>query len=378
MHLPPDSARGPAVDLASQPASLARRFLHFAEVECPDEPLYQALCRIVAGDPALLGLLSDTNPSQQRPNLWLAAVHALLLRGEAHALAAYYPSVGGDRAPDAGLPAAVRDFARRHEAALRECMRTRTTQTNEIGRCAVLWPALHALAARAGRRDIALLDVGCSAGLNLGVDQYAYVDAPVPAGRPHLPVRTIGPQRPPASPVPRIVQRCGIDPAPVLADDKAGLRWLRACLWPSDRARATRFDQAVSLLRAQRWPVQRVADCTAYVESWVAAQPQGVLPVIFNSWVLTYFEPAARQRHIDTVAAVVQRTGAMWLSAEGPWLQLGGVAPPPPVSPELAPGTLWTLGWCRDGQVRFDHLARSHPHGAWVEWLEDRAAPDAR
>jgi hypothetical protein len=245
-------------------------------------------------------------------------------------------------------------------------MRTRTTQTNEIGRCAVLWPALHAIAARAGTQRLALLDVGCSAGLNLGVDHYRYDQAE--AGRPFLPTQLVGTKRPPTTPTPNIVERLGIDPAPVSADDSAALRWLRACLWPSDTARATRFDQAVALMRTHRWPVQQVADCTARIEPWIASLPPGVQPVIFNSWVLTYFDAPMLKRHIDTVTELVQRTGAMWLSAEGPQLRVAPVDVPP-AWPGMNASTLWTLCSRENDDVHFDLLARSHAHGRWLEWL---------
>lgn len=348
---------------------LAKRFRHFAQVECPEEPLYEALCRIVADDPGLLGLLHGASPEQQRPNLWLAAVQELLLSGVEHPLAAYYPSLGGDRAPDAALAACVRDFAARHDSALHERMRTRTTQTNEIGRCAVLWPALHELAVRSGTPQMALLDVGTSAGLNLGVDVYRYDASDPRPGAPLLPCEWQGERRPPVSPTPRLVQRCGIDPAPVSVDDEAAVRWLRACLWPSDTARAARFVQAVQIARAQRWPVRREADCTAAIERWIAALPPGVQPVIFNSWVLAYFQPPALQRHLDTLRELVRCTGAMWLSAESVSLRVGPVEPPPPRPGLPASHTLWTLCHRVDGDVRFEALARSHAHGRWAEWL---------
>jgi hypothetical protein len=347
---------------------LAARFRHFAKIECPEEPLYEALCHIVAADASLLALLSETADEQQRPNLWLAAVHDLLLAGVLHPLAAYYASTGGSRKPDAALADCVRDFASRHETALRESMRTRTTQTNEIGRCAVLWPALHAIAARCGTTKLALLDVGCSAGLNLGVDQYRYGDGPAEAGRPQLTARVLGTRLPPTAPTPNLVQRCGIDPAPVAIDDEAALRWLRACLWPSDTVRATRFDQAVALMRSHRWPVERVEDCTAYVADWLDTVPAGVQPVVFNSWVLTYFDRPALKRHIETMTALVRERGAMWLSAEGPQLRLGPVVAPP-LSPEMHAPTLWTLCSRVGGEAQFELLARSHAHGRWVEWL---------
>ena len=353
---------------------LAALFRRFAHAECPEEPLYEALCRIVADEPALLGLLSGASPEQQRPNLWLAAVHDLLLSGVVHPLAAYYPSCGGGRAPDAALPGHVRDFAAQHAAALRERMRTHTTQTNEIGRCAVLWPALHALAARSGTAELALLDVGTSAGLNLGVDVYRYDITDARPGVPLLSCEWQGTRRPPTTPIPKLVQRLGLDPTPVSVDDEVAVRWLRACLWPSDATRATRFEQAVQIARTRRWPVRREVDCTAAVEPWIASLPSGVQPVIFNSWVLTYFEKPALQRHIETLTDLVRRTGAMWLSAESSGLQVGPVELPPPRADLPKAHSVWTLCHRVDGEPRFEALARSHAHGRWAEWLSEGLA----
>ena len=360
-------------------AKLAARFHHFADVECPEEPLYQALCRIVAADADLLDLLVGASDEQQRPNLWLAAVHERLLAGARHALGEYFPSVGGTRPPDVELSSCLKDFVAQHETALRERMRTQSTQTNEIGRCAVLWPALRAIARRSGKPCLALLDVGCSAGLNLGVDTYRYdyggevLGAAPNPGVPLLPCRVMTAFTQGADF--EIVQRRGIDPAPVDIDDDAALGWLRACLWPSDTARATRFTQAVALMKQRRWPVLRVADCTAHVAEWLSTVPAGVQPVVFNSWVLTYFEPPALQRHIAAVVDLVRSTGAMWLSAEGPNLRIGPVDVPPALDLPTRSASLWTL--CsrestREGAgVRFDLLARSHAHGRWVEWLDN-------
>jgi hypothetical protein len=75
---------------------IASRFRHFAEHECPGEPLYQALCHLAAADPALHSLLSSAPLEQQRPSLWLAAVHAALLATpdtERPGLADYYPNL---------------------------------------------------------------------------------------------------------------------------------------------------------------------------------------------------------------------------------------------------------------------------------------------
>ena len=58
-----------------------------------------------------------------------------------------------------------------HRAEVLELMETRRTQTNECGRCALIGPALTWAAQQFGG-PLALLDVGASAGLNLGCDRY--------------------------------------------------------------------------------------------------------------------------------------------------------------------------------------------------------------
>ncbi len=356
---------------------LAKLFRWFADHECADEPLYEAICRFLAEQPASLELLADADFEQRRPNLWLAAVHDLLLTGVAHPLRAYYASLGGTRVADAELGACLTDFVGQHSAALRERMATRTTQTNEIGRCAVLWLALQDIARRSGQPRLALLDLGCSAGLNLGVDDYRYDYGGEFQGaeaRPEVPVldcRLVGPRRP-APAAFQIVQRLGIDPAPVAVNDTEAVRWLRACLWPSNVARVKRFDQAMALAWRRAWPVQREADCTAGVARWLDTLPSDVQPVLFNSWVLTYFDPEALQRHVAAMTALVHERSLMWLSAEGPELRIAPVQPPAPFedSAQAQRGSLWTLCHRVEGEVRFDLLARSHPHGRWMEWLD--------
>src|SRR5262245_28289631 len=127
--------------------AFAEQFLRFAAFECTEDPLYVALCRAIAVDEQLLALMRHAPPTQARPNLLLAALHERVLAGDGlHPFAQYYPSRGGHRTPDAELPAQLRDFSARHEARIVEHLRHRSTQTNETGRCAVLWPALNELA----------------------------------------------------------------------------------------------------------------------------------------------------------------------------------------------------------------------------------------
>lgn len=351
----------------------AAQFRHFAEVECPHDPLYVAICRAVADAPVLLALMDHAPPTQARPNLLLAALHERVLAGVEHPLVAYYPSVGGEQMPDAALPALLLDFAQREQPALMDHLSQRSTQTNEIGRCAVLWPALSKIAALTGRQDLALLDFGSSAGLNLGVDGYHYdyghfsLGAPAAPDRPSVRCEWRGQILPPALPW-RLADRLGLDLAPIDVHDEAAARWLRACLWPHDRERAVRLDLALASAQQANWPVLQADDGLAAVAQWLDERPAGAQPVLFNSWVLAYFEPAAlAQFQAQTARWVVER-GLVWLSAEPPALRPPGLAlPPADSSGESA--TLWTVQWADGGLLQQRALAWSHPHGRWLHWL---------
>jgi len=360
--------------------TLTRWFVHFAEREFPTEPLYAALCRIAADAPQVLDLMRAAPPEQQRPNLLLASVHDLLLAGDGHPLARYFPSAGGARQVDAALRECFLDFCEHHAGTLRESIATRTTQTNEIGRCAVLWPVLQHVAASTGAASIALLDFGCSAGLNLGVDHYRYdygdfaLGAAPGAALPTIACRLLGARSPVKdAAVPwAITQRLGIDPAPIDVADDVAVRWLRACIWPHDVVRRQRLDQAITLARARHWPVRQASDCTAATLDWAAALPHDTLPVVFNSWVLTYLQPDALAEHVRRMRALIQQRGVVWICAEAPALAIGAPPAPPPERPADSAAqthTLWTMVSRGDGEPRYDVLARSHPHGTWMEWL---------
>lgn len=362
------------------PDGRRQQFLHFADRECGEDPLYVALCHLLALRPVALALLAVAPRTQQRPNLLLAAIHERVLDGAGGALAGYFPSVGGDRMPDAALPAALDDFLDRERVNIQAHVASRSTQTNEIGRCAVLWPLLAQVADVTGARPLALLDFGCSAGLNLGVDHYRYRHgdvawgAPAGAATPEIDCHPVHGRSPPALAAPRIASRLGVDPAPVDVHDEAALRWLRACLWPHDRARMQRFDQAAAIVRGAGWAAHAAADACAAIEPWLDTLDSSVQPVAFNSWVLAYFEPEARAAHVAAMRALVQRRGIAWLSAEGPGLLLG---PAPAVLPsdgmvsadELANATLWWLTLPgAAGAAQTTLRARSHPHGRWAHW----------
>jgi len=358
----------------------------FGREECRLEPLYAALCGRAADNPQALALLAEAPPEQRKANLLLAALHERVLAGAAPALAAYYPSAGGTRTPDAGLADALSQCSAGEWPTLVRHLRHGATQTNEVGRAAVIWPALGAVAEATGRQALALLDFGCSAGLNLGVDEVvlrygtddgaSHLRGAAPDGaRAEVACRWLGGAPLPPAPAWHLVSRDGIDPAPIDVNDPDGLRWLQACLWPHDAARRERLQRAAHRLQALPHGLRQADDCIAAIEPWLAALPAGVQPVLLTSWVLCYLGQADLARLRATVDRLALTHGLAWICGDLPALSAQQHAAPPlpglPAGEPASTPTLWTLRHGDAGRMAERTLAWSHAHGRWVAWLPD-------
>ncbi|WP_457389626.1 DUF2332 domain-containing protein [Roseateles sp. P5_E1] len=361
---------------------LSMLLARFGREECSQEPLYVALCRVAADQEGALALLAEAPPEQRKVNLLLAALHERVLAGAAPELAAYYPSAGGSREPDAALATALSACLEREWPALLHHLRHGATQTNEIARGAALWPALGDAARATVARHLALLDLGCSAGLNLGVDQYAlryrtddrrwHERGPARDGRrAEIESRWLGTAPPPAAADWRLTLRYGLDPAPVDPGDPERLRWLQACLWPHDATRRERLARAAHQMQSLPHTVRQADDCIAAIEPWLTGLPAGVQPVLLTSWVLYYLNDADLDRLRATADRLALSHGLAWICGDLPALSAQEAVPPEPVLPadEAASSmTLWTLRHLEAGRVAERALGWSHPHGRWVAW----------
>jgi hypothetical protein len=355
-------------ETATDAATCARMFGDFARTTRTRAPLYSRMADGIAGDEALAGLLLFAPPAQRQPVLLFACVHDLLLSradGDAE-LARYYPNLTAN--PDDGDPLpALRRLCADHAAALTELLSSRSTQTNEIGRCALLLPAFGLLGAEVG--PLAHLDVGTSAGLNLLLDRYRYRYEPggsvgPASGSPvELECGTRG-----AVPVPRalpaVADRIGLDRAPVDVHDDDATRWLEACVWPDQPDRFERLRTALAIARRDGVVVRRgdaVTDTPALVDSLAGSAH----PVITNTWVLNYLSGAARTAYVEALDAVGARLDLSWVYVESPYLtpELPG-----PDGSEPSDRTALVLVRWRSGHRTVEHLADAHPHGYWLHW----------
>ena len=315
-----------------QEDQIARAFRAFAREAADRSPRYAALAEQVAGSPTVLRFLAGLPGGKRQPSLLFAAARFLL------------------GAPPDG-PALHRLVAQ-EEQRLRGTMLSRATQTNEPARCGGLLPVLALLDG-----PLALIEVGCSAGLCLYPDRYAYEYDGVAVGPPSpvlLEVSTAGGVPVPRG-VPQVVARIGIDLHPLDPADPADREWLRALVWPGPDAerRLRRLDAAAEV--AAREPARTLAgDLVDRLPDALALVPEGSTVVVVHTAVLPYVPDERRAAFADLVHSRPVR----WLAQEPP-----GVLP--------GTGTRSPSGWgaefvvCLDGRP----LARSAPHGGWLEWL---------
>jgi hypothetical protein len=237
----------------------------------------------------------------------------------------------------------------------------RRTQTNEPARCAMLLPALARL-----KQPLALLEVGASAGLCLLQDRYGYdygthrIAPPSPAA-PVFSARANAATPLPAT-VPQVAWRAGLDLSPIDLHDDGQCAWLETLVWPEHTGRLLGLRAAIRIAKADPPKLHR-GDLLADLPAVARSAPGHATLVVFHTAVLAYIaDPAAR----DRFAQAVRGLGAVWISNEAP-----GVFPAIAARVRrLAPAGAFLLAV--DGVP----VAWTHPHGAWIEWLqpEDVAA----
>jgi hypothetical protein len=319
--------------------TIARRYERFAISEARgSSPIYERLALAVAGSCELLTFLRSVPPGRQQPNLFLAAVR-------------HIAGVPRDREE-------MEAIVRTHAPRITEIMLSRTTQTNEPARCAVLLPVLAAL-----KQPLALIEVGASAGLCLLPDRYGYeygahrLAPPRPGNGAPIFQCIASAQTPLPRALPRVGWRCGLDLNPLDVNSATEMAWLESLVWPGQEHRSQNLRAAIEIARAD---APKVLEGNLLVDLPAVADlsPRDMHLVVFHTAVLGY---VSCQSDRDAFAEAVRRTGAVWISNEVPSVfpELSKVAPPPPSSSHFLLA------------VNGKPVAWSGPHGQSIEWFAD-------
>jgi hypothetical protein len=277
----------------------------------------------------------------------MGAVHRVVLTAEATALAPHF-APGGDGA--AAWPAFVELLEGRGDE-LRDFALAHGVQTNEVGRCAVLAPAI---LRAAGEMPLRLLEIGSSAGLNLRFDSYRYEDLWGPSDSPvALLDRYEGEPPPFPGRSVEVVERRGCDPAPVDAATESGRLTLLSYVWPDQAERMDLLRGAFAVAANMPVAVDR-APAGEWLERELAEPRAGVATVVFQSIVWQYLADDERTRVRDAIS----RAGAA-ATRDAPlaWVRM---------EPEGELARVDVTSW-PGGQERL--VARAGYHARPVRWL---------
>ena len=352
----------------------------FAEKEAGgSSPLYEHLAGNAAEDDDVAGLLTSARDDEARGTLLMAAAHRLVQADPIHPLSRYYPSLGGFDGVDSETWPLFREFMLSRADKARAIIAGRYTQTNEVRRAALLYPAVSIAATEAGGR-IALLEVGCSAGLLLGLDKYSYryqCD-----GGEQL---TAGPAKTavglhcalnlaPGAVLPTLLKkltitaRAGLDRAPVDVQDEDELAWLEACVW-ADQPDRIRLLRTAAAAQRKYSPELITGDAVDDLAAAAATLPNDVPLVVMTSHVLAYLS----DRRPDFLAALkklAQQRPLWWVSEEAYEAGLEYVLPDRDdlSGRGTAECALGLVRWHK-GELYARALARTAPHGHRMTWL---------
>ena len=345
--------------MAAAPISASRTaswYRHFGLVEAPgSSPCYAEWTLGIADDPPVISRIDLWPHDKRQPNLLLAAARFL--------------------GAEVGPYTQFRGFLEDHWTAVSRIVLSRSTQTNETGRCATLLPSLAAISAAEGK-PLALIEVGASAGLVLLPDRYCYefddgttVTRLSPDQRartggepPVLTCVTSGPVPLPAE-LPQVVWRAGIDLNPLDVNNADDVAWLEALVWPEQDFRLRRLRQAVAIAQ-QDPPIVIAGDLNDQLVDVAAQAPAGAALVVFHSAVMGYLSAKGRSRFRQTIRELAAGRGCHWLSNEGHMVidQEDGSNVVPEVDPQRILGRFLLA---HNGRP----VAITGPHGQSLEWL---------
>ena len=359
-----------AVRLVEMPRSrtLSQVFRHFGEVDAAESsPLYERVAVALSeSDEALRAI--ETAPARRRnPKVILAALHDLALAGSAPVLAAAYAAGDSEAAAGAAI-----DTLLRMTGAVVAIASRRQTRTNETGRCAVLYPAIAEAARRVGANAVGLIDIGCSAGLNLNVDRVGITYS----NRQSLgdlsstvqqSASIVGDRPIPTHAMPEVVARIGIDIEPLNVTEADDARWLRACVWPDQQERAARLEAEMALA-ATAPPLLLQGDAAEMMPEAFARVPAHALPVVTTTWALSHFPVESRPHFVHRLDEGAAGRPVAWVSAEGV-----GVAPSiPTLGDRRASGhSIIGLALFDRSAMHAEALGRCWSQGRLLSWLAD-------
>ncbi|WP_053219291.1 DUF2332 domain-containing protein [Virgibacillus senegalensis] len=331
-------------------------FLRFSVQECKESSgLYECLAKEIAGDEELLQLCEHARVGQPVPNLLLGAVHYLLPKGD-HPLQRFYASLTSnpDR-PENAFPY-FKDFCQSHLNEIRRLLASKLVQTNEVGRCAYLYPAFCYMYEQT-KRPLALVELGSSAGLQLIWDKYAYryqnglihgnQDSPL------ILTSEVKTEQPPAlmKSSPPVTARIGLDLHINNLEKSEDYHWLKALIWPEHHVRRDAFEKASALFKEEASNIQLVeGNGVELLEETVKSLPSDSTVCVFHTHVANQIPEKEKQILVEGINRLGKQREVFHLYNN-------------------MQDRLLHLDRMTEGKSYRRTIGRTDGHGRWFEWL---------
>ncbi|HWI49291.1 MAG TPA: DUF2332 domain-containing protein [Rummeliibacillus sp.] len=288
--------------------NLSETFRRFAKNECENSSkLYESLSYQIAEDVDLIQLASIIPEGQPVPNLFFAATQYLLIDSQDY-LKNYYASFTEKPFSVKEVFPYFKNFVLANREELKQLFRTKLVQTNEVRRCAYLYPMFADIYEK-HQMPLALIEIGTSAGLQLGVEQYHYLyNNEMQAGNKQS-LLTINSQNRgkelPASIIrnPVVQTRIGMDLNPIDLQNTNELKWLQSLIWPEHHERRNLFNKAATVIKNLDIQLIR-GDAVEQIQSICEQIPHNQLIVVFHTHVANQIPTAAKDELIEKLKVI--------------------------------------------------------------------------
>jgi hypothetical protein len=340
-------------------------------------PLFSTLATASAADDDIIEIVSATRPGQSSGLLIFYVVHYLLLKSPEPRLAQYFPSLTEHAKPATEAFPAFKEYCLAHRHEITELLSWRTVNTNLPEKASCLVPALRHVERLSGG-SLTLVELCCSAGLNMLFDEYHYDYGSAgqlgPESSPvHLQCKIIGPEPPPIDTMPRVTRRVGVDLVKVDPNDALQQLWMEAVLCPEWKQERARLKAALALRAQQNLEIIE-GDALRVVPSLLETLPGNLC--ILMSYCIGHWSQAARAELDELLRRASHHRTIHRLSVEMPDSEPAQTARTRlarlaaahlPMLQKSSPSRIDYTGY-EAGEVRTRLLGQGDCFGLWLDW----------
>jgi hypothetical protein len=340
-------------------------------------PLFSVLAKACAEDAEIVRMCAIARPGQPVGALFLCVGQYLLFKSPQAEAARYFPALTTSPAPAEGAFPSFRAFCMEHRESFGELLATRTVNTNLVEKASSLLPAVRHVSKLAGG-PLTLLEICCSAGMNLMFDQYHYDYGSCGRVGPedsavHLKCKIVGSSSPPVDAIPHIAERVGVDLVrmdPSSADHRL---WMEAVLYPEWTMERQNLRSALEI-RVSRGLRTVIGDALDVVPALLEELP-GSLCVLLShclgQWpessriaLHELFRKASRQRNIHRLDIELLHDDPPQ-SVRGRMLKLAAAGIP--FGQKSFPSRIEHTAYV-DGNAKSQLVGQGDSFGVWLDW----------